>query len=57
MVDHLDHRLEHADDRPVGTVLAFVKPAQTVEMTEKLVGAVDEMNDQFWVEFFSDFAL
>jgi hypothetical protein len=45
VVDHLENGLQHADDRAVGAVLAFVKPTQAVEMTEQLVGAVDEVND------------
>src|SRR5437764_9018872 len=35
--------LQHAHDGPVRSVLAFGKPAQTVEVTEELVGAVDEL--------------
>ena len=45
MVDHLENGLEHTDDCAVGTVLAFSEPAQTVEVTEEFVGAVDEVND------------
>ena len=47
MVDHLEHGLQHADDGAVRAVLAFGKPAQPVEVTEELVGAVDEMDDHF----------
>ena len=46
--DHLEHALQHADDGAVGTVHAFVEPAQAVEVTEELVGAVDEVNDHFF---------
>ena len=47
MVDHLEHGLQHADDRAVRAVFAFGKPAQAVEVTEEFVGAVDEVNDHF----------
>jgi hypothetical protein len=40
----LEHGLEHADDRAVRAVLAFVEPAQPVKVTEELVGTVDEVN-------------
>jgi len=39
-----------ADDCAVRAVFAFGKPAQTVEVTEEFVGAVDEMNDHFLVD-------
>ena len=44
-LDHLQHRMQHAIDRAQRPVLALVEAAQAVEMTEQLVGAVDEMND------------
>ena len=47
MVDHVEDGLQHADDRAVGTVHAFGEPPQSVEMTEELVSAVDEVNDHF----------
>ena len=46
-LDHLEHGLQHADDGAVRAVHAFVEPAQAVEVTEELVGAVDEVNDHF----------
>src|SRR5437868_2106661 len=49
VLDHLEHGLEHADDGAVRAVLAFGKPAQAVEVTEELIGAVDEVNDHFLV--------
>jgi hypothetical protein len=49
VVDHLEHGLQHADDGAIGAVHAFVESAQSVEMTEELVGAVDEVNDHFAV--------
>jgi len=39
----LENSLQHADDRAVGAVHAFVEPTQPVEVTEELVGTVDEM--------------
>jgi hypothetical protein len=47
VLDHLEHGLQHADDRAVRAVFAFVEPAQAVEVTEELVGAVDKVNDHF----------
>jgi hypothetical protein len=37
--------LQHAHDGTIGAVPASGKPAQTVEVTEELVSAVDEVND------------
>src|SRR4029450_9999364 len=45
ILDHLEDGLQHADDGAVGAVHAFVEPAQAVEVTEELVGAVDKVND------------
>src|SRR5207244_5548778 len=47
VLDHLEHGLQHADDGAVGAVHAFVEPAQPIEMTEELVGTVDEEKDHF----------
>ena len=44
VLDHLEHGLQHADDRAVRSVLAFGKPAQAVEVTEEFVRAVNKMN-------------
>src|ERR1700726_2535671 len=44
-LDHLQHRLKDADHGAEGRVRALVESAQAVEVAEKLVGAVDEMND------------
>src|SRR6202035_3556055 len=44
-LDHLEHGLQHADDSAVRAVHSFVEPAQPVEVTEELVGAVDEVNN------------
>ena len=44
-LDHLEHALQHADDRAVRAIHAFVETAQAVEVTEELVSAVDEVND------------
>ena len=45
VLDHLKHGLQHANDRAVRAVHAFVEPAQAVEVTEQFVGAVDEVDD------------
>jgi hypothetical protein len=45
----LERGLQHTDNSAVRTVLAFGKPAQAVEVTEELVGAVNEVNDHFAV--------
>jgi hypothetical protein len=47
MVDPVEHGLQHADDSAVRSVLAFGEPAKPVEMTEQLVGAVDEVHNHF----------
>src|SRR5205807_4217040 len=47
VLDHLEHRLQHADDGAVGAVHALVEPAQAVKVTEEFVSAVDEVNDHF----------
>src|SRR5438874_13186875 len=44
-LQHLENRLQHADDRAVRAVLAFGKPAQAVEVTEELVRTVNEIDD------------
>jgi hypothetical protein len=49
ILDHLEDGLQHADDGAVGAVHAFVEPAQAVEVTEKLIGPVDKVNDHFGV--------
>jgi hypothetical protein len=43
----LEHGLQNTDDGAVGAVFAFGKSAQTVEVTEEFVSAIDEMNDHF----------
>jgi hypothetical protein len=45
--DHLEHGLQHADNRAVRAVFAFGKPVQAVEVTEEFVSAVDEMHVHF----------
>jgi hypothetical protein len=45
VLDHLEHGLQHADDGAVGAVHAFVESAQSVEMTEELVGPVNQVDD------------
>src|SRR5215210_5077314 len=43
---HLEHGLQDSDDGAIRAVHAFVKAALAVEVTEQLVGSVDEVNDQ-----------
>ena len=47
MVNYLENRLQYADDRAIRAVFALCESAQAVEMTEELVGAVDEVHDHF----------
>ena len=44
---HLENGLQRADDGAARAVHAFVESAQAVEVTEQLVGAVDEMRNHF----------
>jgi hypothetical protein len=44
---YLEHALQHADDRAVRAIHAFGEPVQTIEVTEELVGAVNEMDNHF----------
>jgi hypothetical protein len=44
MVDHVEHGLQHTDDRAVRAVFAFCKPAQSVKVTKQFVRAVNKMN-------------
>ena len=43
-LQHLEHGLQHANDGAVRAVFAFCKPAQSVEVTEEFVSAVNKMN-------------
>jgi hypothetical protein len=45
LLDHLEHRLQHADHRAERPVAALGEAAQAVEVAEQLVGAVDQMDD------------
>src|SRR5206468_3614281 len=45
LLDHLQHGMQHAAYRAKGPVVAPVEAAQTVELAEQLVRAIDEMND------------
>ena len=40
-----EHGLQYTDDGTAGTIVAFVKPAQPVEVTKEFVGAVDDVDD------------
>src|SRR5207302_2403995 len=44
-LDHLQHRMQHADHGAEGWILALVEAAQAVEVAVQFVRAVDEMND------------
>ena len=43
--EHLEHGLQHANDRAVRAIHAFVEPAEPVEVTEQFVGTVNKMDD------------
>jgi len=45
VLDHLQHGMQHSRDGAVRLVLAFVEAALAVEVTEQLVGAVEDVND------------
>src|SRR5215813_683727 len=45
LLDHLEHGIQHADDRAEGTIFSFVEAARSVEVTEQLVGAIDQVDD------------
>ena len=45
VLQHLENGLQHPDDRAVRAVFAFGEPTQSVEVTEKFVGSVDEVHD------------
>src|SRR5215472_10370417 len=45
LLDHLEHGMQHADDRAEGTIFSFVEAARSVEVTEQLVGAIDQVDD------------
>src|SRR5882762_3117248 len=45
LFDHLQHGMQHAAYGAEGSIGAFVEAAQTVEMAEQLIGAVNEMDD------------
>jgi hypothetical protein len=44
-IDHLQYRIEHADDGAERAVFAFGESPQAVEMAKKLIGPVDKVND------------
>lgn len=45
VLDYLENGLQHANDRAVGPVFAFGESAQSVEVTEEFVSAVEEVHD------------
>ena len=46
LLDHLQQRLEHADHAAEGRILPLAEAAQAVEVTEQLVRAVHDVDDQ-----------
>jgi hypothetical protein len=44
-LDHLQHSMQHTDHGTEGPIRAFSEAAKAVEVAEKLVRAVYEMND------------
>ena len=44
-LDHLEHTVQNADYGAIRAVHSFVEPALSVEVTEELVCAVDDVND------------
>ena len=45
VLDHLQHGVEHTDYGAAGAIRAVAEAAQTIEVTEQLVGAVNQVND------------
>src|SRR5262245_6863925 len=45
LLDHLEHGIQHTDDRAEGAISSLVEAARSVEVTEQLVGAVDQVDD------------
>src|SRR5215470_13438184 len=44
-LDHLEHGIQHADNRAEGAIFSVVEAARSVEVTEQLVGAIDQVDD------------
>jgi len=45
LFDQLEHGLQHPDDGAVGPIDSLSEPAQAVEVTEQLVGPVNQVDD------------
>jgi len=45
LLNHLQHRIQDADHRTEGPVLALVEATQAVKVAEQLVGPINEMDD------------
>src|SRR5581483_4281412 len=45
LLDHFQYRIEHAQHRATGPILALVEATQAVEVPEELVCAVNEVNN------------
>lgn len=50
LVDHLQNRVEHAYDGAESAILPVGCATQSVEVTEKLVRPVDQVDDQKFVK-------
>ena len=50
-LDHLQHGVQHASNGAEWFVFSLVPAALAVEVAEKLVGAVDQVNDHFFWRF------
>ena len=44
-VDHLQYRVEHADDGAESAILPAGRATQSVKVTEEFVGPVDQVDD------------
>ncbi len=44
-LQHLENRLQYANDRAVRTIFAFGKPAQPVKVAKQFVGTVNKIDD------------
>ncbi len=45
LIEHLQHGIEHAGNRPESPILITRGATQPVEMAEEFVGSIDQMND------------
>lgn len=45
LLEHLQHRVQHANHGASGLIRTLGEPAQAIEVPEELVGAVNEVNE------------